>query len=206
MRSASPRAFTLVEVLIVIAIIGLLVSLVTPAIQAAREAARRTQCTNNLKQVGIALQAHHAARKNFPAAVVWSPPGEPLGFGQLPIGVIDRVARTGDKAADTIYGNWVISLLPYVEEANLVFNAKRPLSDESNRLREARLPWMICPSDPYTDEPYMRGGDPYARGTYAISVGPDGNCVSGTMTDEGPCVAGFTVIGMPLETRNSVTL
>jgi prepilin-type N-terminal cleavage/methylation domain-containing protein/prepilin-type processing-associated H-X9-DG protein len=197
------RAFTLVEVLIVIAILGLLAALLMPAIQAAREASRRTQCTNNLRQVGVALLAHHDARKSFPPAVVWNPPGEPLGGGTLPIGVIDRVARSGDKPADTIYGNWVISLLPFAEEGNLVFNPKRPLSDATNRLREAKLPWMLCPSDPYTDQPFVRGGDPYARGSFALSVGPDGNCVSGTITEEGPCVAGFTAIGTPLETKNS---
>ncbi len=60
------RAFTLVELLTVIAIIGILVALIIPAIQAAREAGRRTTCTNNLKQIGIALQAHQAAHKSFP--------------------------------------------------------------------------------------------------------------------------------------------
>ena len=197
------RGFTLIELMVVMGIIALLSAILLPAIQYAREAARRTQCTNNLKQIGTALLAHHDARRAFPSAVVWNPPGEPLGAGLLPIGVIDRVALTGDKSADTIYGNWVIALLPFAEEANLVFNPKRPLSDPSNKLRETKLPWMLCPTDPYTDAPFIRGGDPYARGNYAMNVGPDGNCVSGTVTEEGPCVAGFTAIGTPLETSNS---
>ena len=67
-KTHAQQGFTLVELLVVIAIIGILVALLLPAIQAAREAARRNSCINNVKQLALALQNHHDTRKNFPMA------------------------------------------------------------------------------------------------------------------------------------------
>ena len=92
-RSRLPRAFTLVELLVVIAIIGILVALLLPAVQAAREAARRTQCKNNLKQIGIALHNIHDTEGALPQGVYTNP----------------RDARSAGLS-------WFTRLLPYIEE------------------------------------------------------------------------------------------
>jgi prepilin-type N-terminal cleavage/methylation domain-containing protein len=96
-------AFTLVELLVVIAIIGILVALLLPAIQAAREAARRSQCTNNLKNLALALHEHHDTIKHFPTG----------GWGWRWTGDSDR---GHDKNQP---GSWVFQILPFIEEQSI---------------------------------------------------------------------------------------
>lgn len=116
------RAFTLIELLVVIAIIAVLIALLLPAVQQAREAARRTQCKNNLKQLGVALHNYHGTFQCFP-------------FGQL----------------DSAKGYSAISqLLPYFDQAPLysLINFSLPYNDASNNVpRLTELPALRCPSD-----------------------------------------------------------
>jgi prepilin-type N-terminal cleavage/methylation domain-containing protein/prepilin-type processing-associated H-X9-DG protein len=127
-RTCGEAAFTLVELLVVIAIIGILVALLLPAVQSAREAARRSSCQNNLKQLGLALHNYESTFKRFPA-------GQTAGFGEGGIsGVLGVLPQ----------------LLPYVEQSNLkdVMDFDRGSYDEPNVTVTATYPQgVVCPSE-----------------------------------------------------------
>lgn len=128
-RSGNRPGFTLVELLVVIAIIGILVALLLPAIQAAREAARRTECLNNLKQLGLACQNYSDGKKQFPN-------------GKILKGV-------GGSDTDNM-SNWALELLPYLEETALhkQYDFTKPNVDAANRpVVQTTLQAMNCPSD-----------------------------------------------------------
>jgi prepilin-type N-terminal cleavage/methylation domain-containing protein/prepilin-type processing-associated H-X9-DG protein len=160
--------FTLVELLVVIAIIGVLVALLLPAIQAAREAARRSSCGNNLKQLGLALQNYHDARKTFPYACISTVSG-----------------ITGTQTLQANIGpNWVVGILPFVEGGNVISLYDKSaatgfyMDTASNvSFRSAALPFMICPSDPNAVTPYNGANmtsaagktGTWARGCYAAN-------------------------------------
>jgi prepilin-type N-terminal cleavage/methylation domain-containing protein/prepilin-type processing-associated H-X9-DG protein len=115
------HGFTLVELLVVIAIIGILVGLLLPAVQAAREAARRLQCSNNLHQMGIALHNYHDALRTFPSGIV-----------------------------DPTYILWTGSLLPYIEQSNLyhTIDVSQPwqVGNSNATACATYLPTYRCPS------------------------------------------------------------
>lgn len=127
-------AFTLVELLVVITIIGILIALLLPAVQAAREAARRMQCANNFKQVGLAMHGYHEAVGGFPS------------------GLLMR------QAAPTFYGwGWGTFLLPYLEMNGIYaqfdgFREPEYDSPKSFKAGAIFVPAYLCPSDPQDRE------------------------------------------------------
>lgn len=134
------RAFTLVELLVVIAIIGVLIALLLPAVQAAREAARRAQCINNLKQMMLGCLNYESAHDTLPAGVnVFRDPAT-----QQPIRV------PGDNAFSAVWATWCVEILPYMENKNLqdLFDETKRLDEQPNvQLIQRELPDFLCPTD-----------------------------------------------------------
>ena len=152
-RTAPPRAvaagFTLVELLVVIAIIGLLVALLLPAVQSARDAARRIQCVNNLKQLGLAVFNYEGAAGAFP-------------YGSY---------HTSNNAANlrTQFANWGILILPYIEEQALFdqYNMDLYNSHPDNRpVLRTPLSIQTCPADGQVA--------PLLVPTQVVTVAPEG--------------------------------
>jgi prepilin-type N-terminal cleavage/methylation domain-containing protein/prepilin-type processing-associated H-X9-DG protein len=133
------RGFTLIELLVVIAIIAVLIALLLPAVQAAREAARRTQCVNNMKQLGLAMHNYHDSAGSFPIGA--------MGVRSLaPGGVYPDGTKVGNARR-----TWLPMLLPYLEQGtvsntynfSLIFN-----SFANTTAMLAQLNVLACPSDP----------------------------------------------------------
>lgn len=140
------RGFTLVELLVVIAIIGILIALLLPAVQAAREAARRSQCTNNLKQIGIALHNYHDTCKVFPPQYI--------NFGSTGPGMTDL---------QDPYWSWGTFILPFMEQQPLYDllnpggNTCYPPTPPAAALQTV-INGYLCPSDDasFVTNPYFR--------------------------------------------------
>jgi prepilin-type N-terminal cleavage/methylation domain-containing protein len=174
---ASARVgFTLVELLVVIAIIGVLVALLLPAVQAAREAARRSQCTNNIKQLALACIAYHDAHGEFPPALTYTEAALTAKGGLM------------NAHSNSLHGpNWAIMILPFIEQQALYkqFDLTKYISADENRVpRGQTIETMLCPTDAAYNRqvfsvPGPLGGENWARGNYgansSISHAKDGN-------------------------------
>jgi prepilin-type N-terminal cleavage/methylation domain-containing protein len=152
-RLRTAKGFTLVELLVVIAIIGTLVGLLLPAVQSAREAARRSSCTNNLKQLGLATHNYHDARKTFPLSANY-PPGWDV--------VVNGAWQTYTRLSVHVV------LLPFVEESAL-YSYANPTRGQGSYHDNAsfglrRVTGFICPTA-------NRPATGYAGNNYSFSSG-----------------------------------
>jgi prepilin-type N-terminal cleavage/methylation domain-containing protein len=141
MRKARPSGFTLIELLVVIAIIAILIALLLPAVQQAREAARRTQCKNNMKQIGLALHNYESTSSCFPS-------GSNSPWDRVP--------------------NWRLHIFPYLEQANLYARMDFNVSFNGNvstvnttALTDNKIATYMCPSSPLETNPTNAVGTTY---------------------------------------------
>lgn len=155
------RAFTLVELLVVIAIIATLVGLLLPAVQGARESARRIHCGNNVKQLGLACLSFNNSQGALPSAVVLTP----------------AVSNAGNY--DQNFGpNWVVLILPYIEQSALFESYQQSIAaypatgDNAWRaIKSVDLPSIRCPSDSFGGTRCEVAGGNWARGNYGANSG-----------------------------------
>lgn len=165
--------FTLIELLVVVAIIAILIGLLLVAIQRVRESSNRMACTNNLKQIGLALQTHHDANGRFPAAVL------------MPYANAETEFQ--NTARNPFGPNWAVFILPYIEQQAL-YNQANPGSYPGTKnfgnpatynvswrsIRGTKLKGFVCPSDRghdvlFTDPSGIPAEGGWARGNYAAS-------------------------------------
>jgi prepilin-type N-terminal cleavage/methylation domain-containing protein len=179
------RAFTLVELLVVIAIIGVLVALLLPAIQAARESARRVQCQNTLHNLALAVLNYENQKKALPQALdAVSANGKSVPLAQVQNG--GAVPGGGGQVVTRL--SWIVRILPFIEQTQLFdqFDMKTNISTQSNQEtaidasrgpQSAQIDFLMCPSDQargrYFQHALFAGPRAYAKGNYAAYVAPE---------------------------------
>ncbi|MEN6498590.1 MAG: DUF1559 domain-containing protein [Thermoguttaceae bacterium] len=183
--SRRPAGFTLVELLVVIAIIGILIALLLPAVQAAREAARRAQCTNNLKQLALGLHNYESSYQSFPPGAVW------LGGTTAP-----------ESGRDANWGaTWVVMVLPFIEQKPLADQYKPGLlartgnaTTANNIVTRTQIPALLCPTHPIVTSRLNQDFDGFAKGNYAGCAGA-GRFLSRSDFNNAQLKGVFSVVG-----------
>lgn len=172
--------FTLIELVVVIAVVGLLMSLLLPAIQNVRETARRQHCTNNLKQIGLALHEHHDVHLFFPSNGGWdgqqtitSVSGQPIvpSTTLLPSGIVLEWG-VGDPALSPKQqtGSWLFAILPFLDQKN-VYSTRQwtvPVASYICTSRRESLSYSVVPQDDYGA--YEGGGFTWGKADYASNA------------------------------------
>ncbi len=164
--------FSLVELLVIIAIVGILIALLLPSVQAAREAARRIQCASHLKQLALATHGYEDTHGILPPSGIVEPKTRPYKEKD-----IDYQYPVFDQRSGKMF-SWMVLLLPFVEETNLYsqFDQSRSVLEQTAEPQEQQVAVYLCPSDSargrfYADDEFTLGKR-FAKGNYAAYASP----------------------------------
>jgi len=191
--------FTLIELLVSIAVIAILIALLLPAVQSAREAARRAQCQNNLRQIGLALHNYHDVQRSFPSGYIFDgvtktgPPRDPrlLNPGMF---IVDSLPPTPVPPRNQPGWGWIALTLPFFEQQNLQsqVNFDREIEHpDMHEVREQRLRLLECPSD-------------HGTGVFTIQSQQNKNVSSGAATSYAACFGSFGLINTDPDLGNGL--